>query len=966
MIALRPKEPSVLRTDRSPGRPYRRLALLAVPLILAATGAALPASAGVARPGATTAATAVRDAKPGLTHGPTAVKLPGLHARAYTVTLITGDKVTLTRAASGQYLVTTATAPGPMPVITTTAEGNRNGLKSMYSIPLGVSALVSEGRVNKGLFDVPWLAAHGDTTSSAKLNVTIRYAGTHTAASLASTAGRLPGATVLATSPSAGTVTVGVLADQAARFWSALTTSSGATAKSAGMLAGDSLTSGIAGVWLAGHAAASPRPAVKPAGQPAYLLSVDVVNNADQGLAVPPSLIGVTGAGAGDEYAPYGTSCIDSTCNSVQFDFQVPAGIYSASAFDFYFDSADGNPQELKLLDPQISVPATTTATMNASSAKLLTVSTPRPSVQYQVAFGTERTLPDGTWYTDINTNGISGFSVWFTPTQPVTVGTFHAYENLLQGPAPVDMTVTSPGQLTLHPFYPWYTNNNGSESQSRFIGKQTVQLADGGYGTPADLANLNVRGKLVLLRVDNQDGHTCAVPTSVLNALQQDGAAGALFDPSKALPNGEFGDGLCTVPLLSEAWILGASPPALPFATIPAAEAQALRGLLTKSQVTVNVNGIGSASYIYSLDLAQEGRIPSTLDYAVGDRQLTAVNASFHAGNANENSSETLGAYRSNDFFTGGVIYGEVPLPQHFTQYFENSPNTIWVRNITNDADATEFTDTALFGGGSRTYELGAPPLVPGAVAPSDDVLQAQPGRFLATNGFNTVALCAFCRQGNTFWPTFNLVSGASDPSVSNPGPYIFAAANVHMYQNGLQIPQTTLLGVPVFQLPAQQGRYNLQAQGGNTTASWDFTSSAPAAIKLPPGTACFGTITGTSSAPCAPDPLVLLRYNAFTSLNNTVTAGTRHEMEADAYHQATTGAPAITGLKLWVSFDGGTTWTQVKVSGDGNGSYTGAYQVPAVSATNGYVSIKAQATDAGGNDVTETVLNAVAVATR
>jgi hypothetical protein len=52
--------------------------------------------------------------------------------------------------------------------------------------------------------------------------------------------------------------------------------------------------------------------------------------------------------------------------------------------------------------------------------------------------------------------------------------------------------------------------------------------------------------------------------------------------------------------------------------------------------------------------------------------------------------------------------------------------------------------------------------------------------------------------------------------------------------------------------------------------------------------------------------------------------------------------------------------TWQQVRVSSHGNGTYTGTYAVSALSTTNGYVSIKAQASDAVGNNVTQTITNA------
>ena len=116
-------------------------------------------------------------------------------------------------------------------------------------------------------------------------------------------------------------------------------------------------------------------------------------------------------------------------------------------------------------------------------------------------------------------------------------------------------------------------------------------------------------------------------------------------------------------------------------------------------------------------------------------------------------------------------------------------------------------------------------------------------------------------------------------------------------------------------------------------------------------------------SSDPCAPDPLVLLRYNANASLANTVTAPGAHQLQVTGHHQAP-DAPAIRSMKVWISVDGGKTWQTTTVTGGVGGTYTASYTVPDLSTTNGAVSIKAQASDAGGNDVTQTILNAIRIA--
>jgi hypothetical protein len=58
------------------------------------------------------------------------------------------------------------------------------------------------------------------------------------------------------------------------------------------------------------------------------------------------------------------------------------------------------------------------------------------------------------------------------------------------------------------------------------------------------------------------------------------------------------------------------------------------------------------------------------------------------------------------------------------------------------------------------------------------------------------------------------------------------------------------------------------------------------------------------------------------------------------------------------------GGTWQAARVVGGGEGRFTATYTVPAAG-TNGHVSIKAEASDADGNDITQTLINAYGIAT-
>lgn len=59
-------------------------------------------------------------------------------------------------------------------------------------------------------------------------------------------------------------------------------------------------------------------------------------------------------------------------------------------------------------------------------------------------------------------------------------------------------------------------------------------------------------------------------------------------------------------------------------------------------------------------------------------------------------------------------------------------------------------------------------------------------------------------------------------------------------------------------------------------------------------------------------------------------------------------------------ISVDGGTTWAPAPAAQQGDGSFVATYNLPQLSSTDGSVSLKVQATDAAGNDVTQIINNA------
>lgn len=1005
-----------------------------------ATGAV--AAPLTAVPAAADPATAVAATGP-VAGGLRPLAMPGLNGSNLTVTLITGDQITLTPVAPGQYTFDPAPGTG---TVYYSVEADASGITSLRTIPVDAAGLNGPTRVDQGLFDVHYLAENGHVGPDARIPVTVRYPGQPDPATLDERADSLPGATVLGTRPADGEVDLAVPAAHAAEFWAALTEPAGAATSG---LAGDAVE-----IWLTGHktAAANPTP---QAGEPLYTVSYRITSptsgpvwngihrcgtvpdvdppNFVPAFAVrycptPPfaagSLWGLAGAG---KDTAYGTAtdptCIRTTpaeplpiCAEWELTFRVPAGIYAAQSRGVLL-TEDNPDQTLEVahvnLDvPQFTVTGDITIRLDAGQAVPVTYHTPHSDavLASRNSLWTFRSLPDGssTGVGVSTTYSESNFMVLPTPAgHEATLGSYKFSVQPVLGRRPVTAAVTAPERINLHPMYPCHTNSlnclhvgsTGFEVAAptvRFSGRQRLQLIDAGEGGDADFAGMDARGKLVLIHPNatcdpspwpGQPRHECSeqqnpphVNWEVLVNAHRAGAAGVLFDAgfdrygyphwlrvSEKTPKGTVDGQPFTMPQI-------------PMAQITGAEARALRDLLAEGPVTIDIKDNGQTPYLYHLRFNESGQIPDRLDYTVTHRQLAQVDESYHSASADpwlrswslptpHDAVPITGSWA--DLRGSGSVreyYGPISpdlVWQRRTQRF--TPDTTTHRQIF--SASTDGAIESLFDEAGRdTLTWNQAPTAPGALALTPDVAAAQPGNnFLMLNHF-----CAGCRQGSDFWPVFFHVNGA------NPGDWAlfggFAPGSIQLYDEaGDELAQEMQRGVVTYRLPAEEQRYTLSvayqldnpALGppSTTTTTWEFTSGEAAEDHTPVGTLCPGTAFRTSAAPCEPAPLVFLRYDTKLDRDNTAPARGAHRMEVTAYHQDP-AAPAITGLKVWTSTDGGQSWRPAKVKAGKRMGGERTYQVtatyPRLSETSGTVSLKAEAWDADGNRIEQVIKDA------
>ncbi|MCD0484317.1 S8 family serine peptidase [Streptacidiphilus sp. ASG 303] len=240
-----------------PSRP----ALTAVGAALAVLAAITPATAGAAQP-----------PPPGSSPPPSAAATARRDAAPHTVTLITGDRVTVTRTPDG-HATTTVDAPGGGPAGAHVMTVGR----STYVYPDSALPYLASGALDERLFDVTGLIESGyDDAHTDQLPLIVTY----TDAAARSRSQAVPqGARRTRTLSSIQGAALAESRSRAADFWGALT--GGRNAAAGRRTAAPVLSSGIAKVWLDGKARALLSDTTAQIGAPAVWASGNTGQNVD-------------------------------------------------------------------------------------------------------------------------------------------------------------------------------------------------------------------------------------------------------------------------------------------------------------------------------------------------------------------------------------------------------------------------------------------------------------------------------------------------------------------------------------------------------------------------------------------------------------------------------------------------------------------------------------------------------------
>lgn len=953
----------------------RRLQVVAAAAALVAAAAVIPATADAGVAPASGQAAAQFAVSTG-DDDSQRLDIPGLSGASHTVTLVTGDRVTLT--ADGRRYVTTAQTATRVggdepPVVVETRTDPQGRVRALTATPEDVKGAIAAGVVDPGLFDLSALLKGDEHDPEASIPVSLKY-GDLTGSELQKRATALPGATVDDVNATSNTVAVTVDPDRAARFWAAVAPDL-SFGDEMGLLFDERvprLAGGVRKVWRTGY-----RPPSVPqvdTEEPLHTVTVRITKKVgDPFYCVAagarvwilclsiPDLVSVDGRSPGTTFHATAGECLEEeTCSEIEITYDVPAGKYLLGGSGLFM--LGGKTQNLDLMVPEFEVTGDRTLRINGDSGTKADVVTPEPNEPYDAVFSSFRTYSDGSGGSVSTHVSWSRLDHWAIPSSAVTVGRFHLSQVWMLGKPLVKMTVTEPKQMQLHPAMSGYEPALPEKKVVRFDGHSRAELVDVGLGRAEDFAGLDVAGKLVLMKLDaSLVGGQCDVKEEPLERARSEGAVGVIVDPFAT--NGPFPDMVCTLPIEPSAWGPELPPrevPEIPWAAIPRREVAQLRALLEQGDdVEIDVNGFaGTSPYNYHLEMYQYGRIPASMRTRLTRRDLQTETTKFHGGPGKAEAEIVFSAFNPVETVVGGLVYQGLAVPSRTTiSRGPVTPDLVWRQWPTATDMFASNTLDVVDDPGTRLVRWNAQPVAPGVVDLPSEVFAAQPGKW---EDDWAVEVCTFCREGDVFYPTLNLISGAA-PGTSN-FMRVFAPKNVRLWADGQRMPQEShFFYGPTFRMPPESTKFRLVGETATSRTAWKFRSARTAQARAPQGYLCpswFSTPGGT----CQFEPMLFLRYRINTDLRNAVPARAKRILVVQAYRPLDR-APRVKQMRVSMSVDSGETWQRLPVNPRGGGEYGVKFKVPALGKTDGALAFKVTAKAKDGSVTNQVIREAVRV---
>ncbi|MFC7791262.1 S8 family peptidase [Streptomyces cinereoruber] len=587
--------------------------------------------------------------------------------------------------------------------------------------------------------------------------------------------------------------------------------------------------------------------------------------------------------------------------------FRLRPGSYFLSSYVTTPDAGEGatlNDSLSYLGRPQLELKKDTTVVLDARKAHKLSVKTDKDSELRGATLAFARSWDD-TWTHAGTAAGPRTLRAYYASVEGRADDGDFEFGSYWRAAAPQITSLRTTDGLTLHPL-------TGSIASDNLDGTGSARLVDAGTGTPDELKAAEVKGRVALVRLPDDSNQ--------VSALARDAkAAGAVAvvahhtAPGRWYPGGGFmGNGL---PVLS----------------VPSTEAAALLRKLAAGPVTLAWKATAKSPYVYNLAFPETGTIRSGKEYRVRDRDLGRTDSTYGSTGVTTDFFDSPAAHRPNGT---RVFFGSletVPVPGTRTEYY-SAGDTAWEQLI-----GSNFPFGELMVGTRHAYEAGerrTERWYDGVLAPT------------APRDATGKPVLVSERQGNLIG--FAAAMWGDNTHHAEPGSF-GDIGNLSLRRNGELLGET---GWPfgVFEVPAEAGTYRLEqnttkigskvwSRSTSVNSVWEFTSRLDESVYS----------QGI--------PILFPRYDLPEDGLKTLAATDGQHIGLTATGHAGYTPAALTSARLSYSYDGGTTWTEAPVTGQG-GHWTAT--VNHAGATGEQVTLRTELTDARGNSVTQTVVRA------
>ncbi|BFU45204.1 S8 family serine peptidase [Krasilnikovia sp. MM14-A1004] len=595
------------------------------------------------------------------------------------------------------------------------------------------------------------------------------------------------------------------------------------------------------------------------------------------------------------------------------------------------------------LVSPEVTVSGDTEIALDARKGQRHTVTTAEATDELARSVEVVRTTAGAQFSLLAAVRTDPDLGIFVTPQPAAAKGNLDTNDKRTLASAGLRVRAdTGSTTVELHPRYDVY------RTPARWPATRQADLLWAGHGQPADLAGLDLHGRLALVAVAVPDdapdpvGAAAQAATAATRAVSDAGAAGILA----------YVDRTGAVPMARPA----ATP--VPQLFLGYAEGAALRAWLADGPVRITLTGDDSPDGNYNLFYPTAG-VPAGRTDVASPAALVVIPTRYHADrpmtyekNWYAFGPRSLNAVRERVQFAAPAVRAEYVGPPN--------PAVTWIRWTTQNEqppNAPPQTTSLL----SRDVFGPAAGTLPEERWYEGPVLEGEPG-----SGADGCGLCRGGPDGDVFFPAWHLSDSAGTHTIQSWPDY---HSRVQLFRDGVEIPaqETVGLPMPTFPMPPEPADYRLEVDGptpsgtsvrpvAHTTSQWTFRSAPPRSPSLP----CPGTVAGG----CAHQPLIQLTYRLGLDPDNRAPAGQEFSFEVLARQpQGAENGGVLAGLWLWSSADAGQTWRPATVRQPAPGRYQIGVRNPAAAGPDG-MWLRAQAWDSAGNRLEQTVRGAYGLA--